>query len=73
MITIDIAKSWYPKQDPVHGFDHVLRVYHLAERFALIVGADLEIVHAAALLKDAPRTITNRPNLPVRYCKLKAG
>jgi uncharacterized protein len=58
MITIDIAKSWYPKQDPVHGFDHVLRVYHLAERFALIVGADLEIVHAAALLHDAEGSAT---------------
>ena len=53
MITIEIARSWYPASDAVHGFDHVLRVYHLAERLAQIEGADLEIVRAAALLHDA--------------------
>jgi uncharacterized protein len=37
----------------VHGFDHVLRVYHLAERLAQSEGADLEIVRAAALLHDS--------------------
>jgi uncharacterized protein len=37
----------------VHGFDHVLRVYHLAEHLAQTEGADLEIVRAAALLHDA--------------------
>jgi uncharacterized protein len=52
MPTIEIARSWYPASDPVHGFDHVLRVYHLAERLAEIEGADLEIVRAAALLHD---------------------
>lgn len=53
MPTIKQAKSWYPDADPVHGFDHVLRVYHLAERLAILEGADLEIVHAAVLLHDA--------------------
>jgi uncharacterized protein len=53
MITIESARLWYPASDPVHGFDHVLRVYHLAERLAQIEGADLEIVRAAALLHDA--------------------
>ena len=53
MITIEIARSWYPASDAVHGFDHVLRVYHLAECLAQIEGADLEIVRAAALLHDA--------------------
>jgi len=53
MPTVDSARSWYPPSDPVHGFDHVLRVYHLAERLALAEGADLEIVRAAALLHDA--------------------
>ena len=53
MPTIESARSWYPVNDPVHGFDHVLRVYHLAEQLALAEGADLEIVRAAALLHDA--------------------
>ena len=53
MVTFERARKWYPEADPVHGFDHVLRVYHLAERLAQAEGADLEIVRAAALLHDA--------------------
>lgn len=52
MPTIETAKSWYPDNDPVHGFDHILRVYRMAERLAQTEGADLEIVQAAALLHD---------------------
>lgn len=52
MPTIEQAQTWYVKVDPVHGFDHVLRVYHLAERIGQQVGADLEILRAAALLHD---------------------
>lgn len=53
MPTLEEARSWYPDFDPVHGFDHVERVYRMAEKLALAEGADLEIVHAAALLHDA--------------------
>jgi uncharacterized protein len=53
MPTIEQARHWYPMADPVHGFDHVLRVYQMAERLALAEGADVEIVRAAALLHDA--------------------
>ncbi len=53
MPDIETARNWYPEDDPVHGFDHILRVYRMAERLALEEGADLEIVHAAALLHDA--------------------
>ena len=37
----------------MHGFDHVMRVYRMAERLARAEEADLEIVQAAALLHDA--------------------
>ncbi|MEW6716622.1 MAG: HD domain-containing protein [Chloroflexota bacterium] len=53
MPTIDEARAWYPENDPVHGFDHVLRVYHMGEYLAKVEGADIEIVRAAALLHDA--------------------
>ena len=52
MPTLEEARSWYP-DDPVHGFDHVQRVYHLAGHIAQIEGADLAIVQAAALMHDA--------------------
>lgn len=53
MPSIEQARAWYPDYDPVHGFDHILRVLHLAERLAIAEGADLEIVRAAVLLHDA--------------------
>ena len=53
MPTVDEARQWYDPADPVHGFDHVLRVLRLAERLARELGADLEVVRAAALLHDA--------------------
>ena len=53
MPDIETARSWYPEVDPVHGFDHILRVYRMAEKLANTEGADLEIVRAAALLHDA--------------------
>lgn len=53
MPTIEQARSWYQENDQVHDFDHILRVYRLAEVLAEQEGADLEIVRAAALLHDA--------------------
>lgn len=53
MPTLEQARQWYPEQDPVHGWDHILRVVHMAERLALAEGADLEIIRAAALLHDS--------------------
>jgi uncharacterized protein len=52
MPTIEQARAWY-ENDPVHGFDHVLRVMNLAERLGRELSADLEILRAAALLHDA--------------------
>lgn len=56
MPTIQQARQWYRDADAVHDFDHVLRVYRMAERLAKAEGADLEIVRAAALLHDAEGT-----------------
>ena len=53
MLTLDGARSWYKEVDPVHGFDHIERVYRMAEKLSKLEGADLEIVHAAALLHDS--------------------
>lgn len=53
MPTIEEAQKFYPPSDGVHGFDHVLRVYHMAEKIGRAEDADIEILHAAALLHDA--------------------
>ena len=54
------AQAWYPGNDPVHGFDHIIRVLCLAEHLAALEGADLEIVRAAVLLHDAQESPTRR-------------
>ena len=53
MLTLEKARAWYKEADPVHDFDHVLRVYRIAQRLAIAEGADLEIIKAAALLHDS--------------------
>jgi uncharacterized protein len=53
MPTPEQARDWMPVDDPVHDYDHVMRVYRMAERIAESEGADMEIIRAAALLHDA--------------------
>lgn len=53
MPTIDQARNWYDERDPVHGFDHVMRVLRMAVQIGSALGADLRILRAAALLHDA--------------------
>jgi uncharacterized protein len=52
-LSIEQVREWYQQGgDPVHDFDHVLRVFHLGQRLAVSEGADLDIVETAALLHD---------------------
>ncbi len=53
MPSMEQARAWYDAEDPVHGWDHVLRVYRMAEQLVRETGADAAIVRAAALLHDA--------------------
>lgn len=53
ILSLEHARNWYSDSDPVHGFDHIARVYHMAIYLAESEGADAEIVAAAALLHDA--------------------
>jgi uncharacterized protein len=64
MPTIDSARAWYPDADPVHGFEHILRVLNMAERLARSEGADIEIVRAAVLLHDATPPARSGANSP---------
>jgi uncharacterized protein len=53
MPTIEEARKLYTEADPVHDFNHILRVLALAERLGPAEGADMEILRAAVLLHDA--------------------
>jgi uncharacterized protein len=55
MITVDQAHELYTDDDPVHDFDHILRVLALAEHIGAAEGADMEVLRAAALLHDVGR------------------
>lgn len=55
MITVERARGYYADADAVHDFDHVLRVFTLAQRIGRAEGADMPIVRAAALLHDVGR------------------
>jgi uncharacterized protein len=65
MPTIEQARAWYTQADPVHDFDHILRVHRLAERIGQAEGANMEILLAAVLLHDAadaaPDADSDRP------------
>jgi len=55
IITIEFARTLYDDSDPVHDFDHVLRVLALARRIAEAEGADGAVVETAVLLHDIQR------------------
>lgn len=62
MPTVEDARHWYPTSDSVHGLDHILRVFRLAEKLAQLEHANIEIVRAAALLHDAHGESLVQPN-----------
>lgn len=53
MLTIEQARAYYAAADPVHDFDHILRVLALVDRIGQVEGADMEILRTATLLHDA--------------------
>lgn len=62
MPTIEEARAYYPDDDPVHGFSHVLRVYRLCDKIGKEEKADLKILRAAALLHDVEGDVDVRKN-----------
>ena len=62
MPTIEQARAFYPVDDPVHGFSHVLRVFRLCERIGTEEKANLDILRAAALLHDVEGDVDVRMN-----------
>jgi 16S rRNA A1518/A1519 N6-dimethyltransferase RsmA/KsgA/DIM1 with predicted DNA glycosylase/AP lyase activity len=53
--SLEQARAWYDPHDPVHGFDHVLRVLELAERLGRELGADLEVLRALVMVAFGQR------------------
>ncbi len=65
MLTIDQARALYAAgDDSTHDFDHVLRVYHLAERIGQAEGADMAVLHTATLLHDVARADQDAGRVP---------
>ncbi len=54
-ITPEEAQYLYVTRDAAHAFDHVMRVYHLAQRIGEAEGADMRVLLTAALLHDVER------------------
>jgi uncharacterized protein len=65
MLTIDQARALYEAAgDSTHDFDHVLRVYHLAERIGRSEGADMAVLRTATLLHDIARPDEDSGRVP---------
>ncbi len=65
MLTIDQARALYDGgADSTHDFDHVLRVYRLAERIGLAEGADMAVLRTATLLHDVARPDQDAGRIP---------
>ena len=58
-IYTEIEKRFAGIDDPAHGWEHVSRVYTLAQHIARQEGANLLVVSIAALMHDLGRTVQN--------------
>lgn len=56
----ETQKRFSKFHDPAHGWEHVKRVYELAEKIGKQEGADLFIVGVAALLHDIGRLVQRK-------------
>lgn len=52
---VELAKSFYDKNDSAHDFDHALRVTTIGVRIARQEGADIELIVLAGILHDTAR------------------
>ena len=65
MVTIDEARVLYEAAgDTTHDFDHVMRVYYLAERIGQAEGADMVVLRTATLLHDVARPDQDAGQVP---------
>lgn len=65
MLTIEQARTLYDAtQDSTHDFDHVLRVYRLAERIGEAEGANMAVLRTATLLHDIGRPAQDAGRVP---------
>ncbi len=55
-LSMEDVAALYREHEAAHAWDHVLRVYRLAERIARAEGADMRVVLTAALLHDIVHT-----------------
>ncbi|HAF61571.1 MAG TPA: hypothetical protein DCK95_04520 [Anaerolineaceae bacterium] len=52
ILDLQTVHELYPYPDPVHGFDHIERVYKLCQVIGKAEGADADVLLTAALLHD---------------------
>ncbi len=70
-IYTEIEKRFAGVDDPAHGWEHVNRVYALAQHIARQEGANLLVVSIAALMHDLGRTVQN--NSTKHHAELSAA
>jgi len=64
-LSIDEARALYGEViDSTHDFDHVMRVYRLAERIGQAEGADMPVLRTACLLHDIARADQDTGRVP---------
>lgn len=62
MPDLEFVRELYSSSDPVHGFDHIKRVYNLCKTIGNAEGARMDILLSAALLHDCDGSEPTSPN-----------